>query len=362
VTGPVVVNGRFLTMQQTGVQRYARNLLERLPSHVPTGVLVAVPPDRLVEASPEQIDEVVYSHRWHGPRGHAWEQLALPRLVRRSGPDAVLLSPANWGPVRTRRQVAVFLDIAPQLHPELFRAGYRAMSSVLTPALVRRCGRVGALCGAVARDLVERFDVDPARIDIMEPGVGAPFDSWLERNPGSYGGTRPYCLMVGGHDRRKNARWVLRWWPEVHAELGMELVIATRGRATGRFADDLAGVRGVSVRMDPDDEELCELYAGAMCLLWPSLYEGYGLPLLEAMSVGTPFLATDVGAARDLAIEGSQVLPLEPAAWIGQLRLWLTEGTGPLREASVLRARTRSWDATAAAAAASLAALAASDP
>jgi glycosyltransferase involved in cell wall biosynthesis len=349
-----VVNGRFLTMQTTGVQRYAGELLRYLPAHTEGQVVVAVPPGHLIDGRDhDRLADIAMTPRWHGPRGHAWEQARLPALVRRAGANAVLLSPAHWGPVRVRRHVALFQDIGPQLYPEYFTRGYRAWSGVLTPLMVRRCARLAVSCPAVSADLCRRYHADAARIDLVPPGVGAPFDRWpiddLARR------SSDYCLMVGGHDRRKNVRWVLDWWPSVHAELGLHLVVTTRGGSTVRFSDEIGAVAGVTWRIDPSDEELAGLYAGALCLLWPSVYEGFGLPLLEAMAVGTPFLSTDTGAARDLALEQGQVLPLDQSRWIDQLRGWANVGLGSLRADSVACARALTWDATGQAAAASLA-------
>jgi alpha-1,3-rhamnosyl/mannosyltransferase len=67
---------------------------------------------------------------------------------------------------------------------------------------------------------------------------------------------------------------------------------------------------------DPSDDELARLYSGSQALLWPSLYEGYGLPLLEVLACGRPFISMDTGAAGELAVAGSCVLPPDLDAWL----------------------------------------------
>jgi glycosyltransferase involved in cell wall biosynthesis len=158
-----------------------------------------------------------------------------------------------------------------------------------------------------------------------------------------------YCLQVGAHDPRKNVDFLLGLWPEVRARTGLELHVTQRPSATAIRLQALEErSAGVVVHVDPTDEELAGLYAGALCLLWPSHYEGYGFPLLEAMAAGTPFLSTDVGAAAELAVDpGEQILPLDRDAWVQRIEAWSRGGVGRLRRESAARARTRTWDATA---------------
>ncbi|MGH9168502.1 MAG: glycosyltransferase, partial [Acidimicrobiia bacterium] len=111
---------------------------------------------------------------------------------------------------------------------------------------------------------------------------------------------------------------------------------------------------GLRLHDDLDDRGLADLYAGALCLLSPSHYEGFGLPLLEAMATGTPFLAAEAGAAPELAVEASQILPLEAQAWVEALRSWSSADLGDLRRAVRGRAHAHSWDRSAALLAASV--------
>src|SRR5438128_2631201 len=116
------------------------------------------------------------------------------------------------------------------------------------------------------------------RFTEIPPGVGEPFTSWPLDTPGSV--PRRSCVLVGAHDPRKNARFLLDLWPEVRRRTGLELHLTCRSFVTTRPAAPRAQVAdGLIEHIDPTDTELVKLYAGALCLLWPSLCEGYGLPL-----------------------------------------------------------------------------------
>jgi glycosyltransferase involved in cell wall biosynthesis len=349
VSKPIVaVNGRFLTMETSGVQRYAREILGRLVGRLEADLRVIVPPDRVFEGEDPALADSATSSAWHGAGGHRWEQIVLPRLARRSNAD-LLWSPCNWGPLAVHRQVPVVHDIAPLKTPEYFTPAYRALARVLTGTIVRRALLVVTPSRSVRVDLRQRFALGEEEVEVVPPGIGPPFDSAplddLDSRPGTY------CLLVGAHDARKNVEFVLDLWPEVRARTGLELHVTRQRLVTTRrqLAVTSSARSGVVVHFDPTDAELATLYANALCLLLPSKYEGYGLPLLEAMAVGTPFLATDVGAAGELAPDPErQVLPLDPELWRRQLEEWHEAGLGGLRDASARRARSQTWEAAAA--------------
>ncbi len=339
----VAVNGRFVTQQVTGVQRYAHELVTKLASTEGARVVMLVPPDEMALLEPGQHTPHQLDPRWWGAAGHRWEQTVLRRLFRRSG-ASVLLSPCNWGPLTLRPQLPVIHDLYPLLRPAYFDRGYVRWARLATPLLVRVTRRVGVTSHAVREQLVSRLRVDPARIDVVPPAVGPPFTEHplgdLSSPPADY------CLFVGGDKAQKNLAFLLEFWPEVHQRLGLELRVTERAVAS-RMAAEIGNVAGVVRVSDPSDEELVDLYAGALCLLWPSLAEGFGIPLLEAMAVGTPFLSADVGAARELAVVPEQVLPLDPARWVAQLEAWRSSDQSELRSMCAERARRATWERSA---------------
>lgn len=335
----VAVNGRFVTQPVTGVQRYAHELVSRLAEESGFRVVLLVPPDRIVELRPGGATEAVLDERWSGGRGHLWEQTSLPRLVRRVGAD-LLLSPAGWGPLWVRGQLAVIHDLHPITHPEYFVPGFVRWTKVATPMLAHVPRRIGATSLHVQAQVVEHLRVRAERVDIVPPAVGSPF---VDGALGDVAARRPrHCLFVGGDKEQKNLPFVLDLWPEVHRRTGLELVVTERAVAS-RAGLDVPMQAGVRRVQDPSDAELVDLYRDALCLVWPSRAEGFGIPLLEAMACGTPFLSTDVGAAAELAIDPGQVLPLEPRRWVDQLVAWAADDPVELRRRGAEVARQATW-------------------
>lgn len=339
----LAVNGRYLTQPVTGVQRYAREIVDRLADASGWQIRVIIPPDRVVDLQPGESAPAELDERWWGGKGHLWEQRTLPRLFRRSGAE-LLLSPAGWGPLLLRRQLVVIFDLHPLMHPAYFVKGFVWWTRLATPFLTHIPRRVAVISDHVGHQVESRLRVDGGRIDVVPPAVGPPFLDWplgdLTDQP------KGYCLFVGGDKEQKNLAFVLGFWPEVHRRLGLELVVTERsvGSRVSTTVVDPPGVRRIA---DPSDDELARLYAGALCLLWPSMAEGYGIPLLEAMACGTPFLSADVGAARALAVEPGQVRALDPKLWMEQLTAWKQDGTADLRRRGADAAKSATWERSA---------------
>jgi glycosyltransferase involved in cell wall biosynthesis len=296
----VVVNGRFLGRSITGVERYAGEITRRLEGRIrvcrpPTGV--------------------------HGARGHLWEQIRLPRLAR----GALLWSPANTGPIATARQVVTVHDVAPLDHPEWFDPRVSAWYRWLLPRLVKRVARVITVSRFSRNRLIERLGVSEDRVVAIPNGVGAKFhpssSEEVTRVMARYRLTAPYLLMVGSLEPRKNFDIVARAWDETGRALdGVTLAIVGNTRPTLKTAVPdraLGWVRRLDAVVDAD---LPAIYTGAIGLLMPSLYEGFGLPVLEAMACGTPVMAARAGALPEVAGDAAVLVdPLDPSSVAGGL-------------------------------------------
>lgn len=282
---PLVINGRFLTRPTTGVERYARALLPLIARRWPDSRIIVPRASGPVDnAGLEVVHQGIGS-------GHWWEQSALPAALRKGD---VLLSPANTGPLRVRRQVLVLHDLAFLHDAEWFDRRFVAWYGFLLPRLVRRCARVIAVSPTMQAEVARTFALPPERITTVPafPNV-APVNGRPEALP-----ARPYLLLVGAHDPRKRADQVLAWYRQLHAP-PFDLVLV--GRMHRAFAAvPLYPLHNVHVLGEVDDATLAALYAHALALVHASVYEGFGLPVLEAMALGCPVIAHELPVLRDL--------------------------------------------------------------
>lgn len=359
-----VVNTRFVNMRTTGVQRSAREIVGRLLAEDPGGgeFRLVAPPSPGLSAEGDPAPWPV-ERRGRLRRGHAWEQLELPGTVRAAAPDAVLYSPMTSGPVAVTRQVLTVHDLFPIEHPEWFSRAFSAWYRVLLPVLVRRVAFVVANSEHTRRGVLERFGVPGWKVVTCpfaqdERFAPAPAGD-LERFRAERGLPERYVLTIGSIEPRKNLGTLVAAWGRTQArERGAKLVVA--GGVGRKEIFNLASLPGTATSSeDPTvvrvgffpDEELPLLYAGAEAFALPSLAEGFGLPILEAMACGTPVICADATAMPEVAGGAARLVePLDAEAWTDAIDAVLDdpEGRRRMSAAGLRRAARFSWDKTAA--------------
>jgi glycosyltransferase involved in cell wall biosynthesis len=252
--------------------------------------------------------------RWEWVRG---EQQLLPRLAARVGVD-VLHSLASTAPARGRfRRVVTVHDLIYRIYPEA-HVGLRARGmSVLVPLAARRSDRIIAPSHSTRDDLIRLLEVPAAKIDVVPEGVsvdvvaGTPEGELRARYNFS---DRPVVLTVSAMRPHKNLRRLLDAWALLPVERRPLLVLPAY--STQHEADLRAHAAELGVSTDTrfvgwvPAADLEGLYRLASCCVFPSLYEGFGLPVLEAMARGVPVACSDRGALREVA--GDAALIFDP--------------------------------------------------
>ncbi|MBX5470205.1 MAG: glycosyltransferase family 4 protein [Thermoleophilaceae bacterium] len=325
MSAPVTIDARAAVRRQIGgVERVAIELSERLPALAPGRYAVARPPRAL-------------AHR----AGHAWEQVVLPLRARGS---KLVYCPANLAPAADRRAVVVVHDLAPLRHPEWYGRAYAAWQRALLPVIARRARHLVAVSEFGRRELVELLGIDPARVTVIPDGVGERFRPGAPK-PTALELPRPYVLAVGTRIARKNLA-ALDAAARMLRARGIDLVAAGAGRAYMR-AEREPPARPLGYVAERD---LPGLYANAEALVMPSVYEGFGLPCLEAMAAGTPVVAADRAALPETT-GGAALLadPEDPEAFAAALERLLDDAElrDRLTSAGLARARELTWDRAA---------------
>jgi len=259
-----------------------------------------------------------------------------PLVLGREAEADVLHCPTYRGPMRATRPLVVTVhDLAVFRHPDAFNRWTRTYSPRLVPRVLAAADRVIAVSEFTKRELVELLDVPGEKIRIVPNAVD---DEFTSDGPAAEG---DYVLAVGTLEPRKNLPRLVDATKRSDVELR---VVGARG-----WGGVEVGGNGVRWLGEVSDAELARLYRGALCLAYPSLYEGFGIPVLEAMACGVPVVTTR-GTAMEEVANGAAVLvdARDPAEIAAGIERAAAERDRLVRR-GLERARAFRWDAVAAA-------------
>jgi len=339
------VNGKFAAQRTTGVQRVAERLVQALDTQVVGPWVLLCPPG----AELPRLQRI--EARTVGIRGlplHLWEQLVLPIAAR----DGLLVNLAGAAPAFARRQVCMLHDAAVFDHAEAYTFGFAVWYRWLFRRLARTAQALFTVSSFSRERLALHLGLAAARITVVPNGSDhldavAPDDSVLARH--GLLGLR-YLLAVASANPTKNIATLVAAFAGLPPDAARRLVIV--GGRNGRvFADNAADDPPGVVRTGPlGDAPLKALYQNAVALVFPSLYEGFGLPPLEAMTCGCPVAAARAASIPEVC--GDAVLYFDPLS-VDDIGAALRRILGDealrarLRKAGAIQAAPFNWGAAA---------------
>jgi glycosyltransferase involved in cell wall biosynthesis len=332
----IVIDADVLGRQRTGDETYVAGLLTQLPAVADDLELAAV--TRRADLIPAGVEAVELRARSQPLR----MAVRLPLLLRRLGPRLAhflhVVPPAWRGP-----SVLTVQDLSFEHFPDVMNRADRFFFRTFVPRAARRADRVLTGSEWTKRDLIERYGVAEERIVVTPYGFDPSFGPDGPRRDGP-----PYVLFVGALQERKQPELALLAMTAVDRDVrlvfagpdrGLEAELRANAR-TYRLEDRVEFAGHVS------RDELASLYRGAQALVFPSRYEGFGLPALEAMASGTPVVATRSSSIPEVTGDAAILVEGDPTALAAGIERAIAE-RDRLRAAGLERAARFSWAETA---------------
>lgn len=298
----IVINARFLTQQTRGVQRFAEQISLELAS-LRDDLVFVTPANITRHETAERLNARVIGHN----RGHLWEQLDLPLWLLRNGRPP-LVSLCNTAPLAYANQIVTHHDITYVRYPESYSRAFRLLYCNIMPLLLRRTRALMTVSEFSREEISAHYGYPFDKISIVPNAVAEAFRPFCAS--GCHEPT-PYLLAVSSHNAHKNFARMVNAFLSLQGFDDVQLHIV--GDAHGVFAGlnaDLAQHPRIRLLGRLTDEELVEQYQGATAFVFPSLYEGFGIPPLEAQACDCPVIAANSASIPEVL--GRSALYFDP--------------------------------------------------
>lgn len=291
----IAVNARFLTRNITGVERFAIEISLRLKKIFGDKIVFVAPSNVVQKLYGEKLDvKIIGSHV-----GHRWEQFDLPRYLKNNG-KPLLLNLCNTAPLFYSNKLTVLHDITYIRFPKTYSRAFRTFYKVMMPLLLKTSKYICSVSEFSKQEISSHYKISEKKIKVIYNAVDAKFkptrDSSLKE--------KPYFLAVSSLKESKNFLMILRSFSNA-----AESLADVHLKVVGDLASDsFAGMDLSIYKNDPriqflgrvSDSELVKLYSNAEAFLFPSLYEGFGIPVLEAQACGCPVISSNAASLPEV--------------------------------------------------------------
>ncbi|MBV9132094.1 MAG: glycosyltransferase family 4 protein [Chloroflexi bacterium] len=346
---------RITRPRRTGTENYSLHVLRHLLASDAENAyrlyLSANLPPGLLELSPRATTKLIRLPR-------LWTQLGLSREMLSNPPD-VLFVPSHVLPLATPgKSVVVIYDVGHRFFPRAHGLAEWLYVEWAIRRHVRIASRVISISEASKRDLVRLYGADPNRIDVAYPATAPSFKpaspAEVERVKQHYGLAQRYILHLGTIKPRKNLPRLVRAFAKARLPPDTQLALGGMTTFGGGAVERAVHETGLGKRLRRlsyvPDADLPALYSGAACVAIVSLYEGFGMPALEALACGAPLLIGDRGSLPEIGADAAVVVdPLDVEAIATGLERIVNDNrlSAELRERGPRRAAQFEWPVAA---------------
>lgn len=338
---------RTTASRVTGTERYALELIRALirqnTHHKLTLYFRDKPSDDLLPANEHTTQRVIRFPRM-------WTHIRLASAIWSARPD-VLFVPAHTLPVLfPGNGIVTVHDLGYKHFPDAHTVMQRFYLDITTRYSAQRAALVFADSLATAQDLADFYGTDTKKIRVIYPGVDAPpahYNDVVHK----YDLPRRFFLFIGTLQPRKNIERLVRAYQSYRERVNNPAALVLAGGKGWRYDERwTAGIPGIHLTGYIDEEDKGDLYRLALGLVFPSLYEGFGFPVVEAMHCGLPVIASSTSSLPELVGQAGLQVDPEDAFAIGSAMVRLDQDIElreSLRDAGYRRARRFTWDSAA---------------
>lgn len=298
----VIINARFLTQKLTGVQRFAVEIAKQIKRIKPSVVFVA-PADIIhKELFTELGAKIIGSNK-----GVLWEQVDLPLFLIKSN-KPLLINLCNAAPLFYNNQVITLHDVAFFVNPDWFSKKFVCYYKFLIPRISKKAKLIFTVSHFSKKEIIKYIDTEPQKIKVIYNSV-SDLPGAVEHSV-DYG---RYILVVGSIDKRKNIANLIAAFNLIrHKDFKLIIVGDVNAIFNNKDNESLKSHDDVVFLGRVNDNELAGLYSNALMFVYPSLYEGFGIPPLEAMAYGSPTIVANIDSLQEVCGDASlYVNPLD---------------------------------------------------
>lgn len=301
----IAVNARFLTQPITGVQRYALEISRRIKKLHPETRFFA-PQNIIHREVAAELEAESFGHL----RGHIWEQLELPRQLRRND-NPLLLCLATAAPLYYSRKIVTIHDLSFRHFPHAVSWRFRKLYEAMIPRILSSSLHITTVSDFSKRDICSAYGILPEHISVIANASSFPICA-----ENTHSTTQRTIVAVGSLQPYKNLEFLINAFAIFNRDQRTPYKLKIVGSADKRVFrkipthGDTGDTKNVELTGRIDDQSLLNLYMSAQCFVFPSLFEGFGIPPLEAMACNCPVLASTAASIPEVC--GDAALYFDP--------------------------------------------------
>ncbi len=287
----LTINSRFLTQNITGVQRFAIEISKELKKLLKNKVKFVAPKNIIHKDLAKELDIEIIGNL----TGHLWEQINLPNYLKQNG-IPLLLNLANTAPLFYKNKIVTVHDVAYERFPQTFSFKFRLFYKLLIPNILKTSKHTLTVSEFSKREIYSLYGTNLENISVVYNAVNEIF------KPKKIKTNEKYILAVSSLNYQKNFHSLVRAFNRLNIKTTKLYLVGgiNKNFASTELLSEIDKNSNIIFKGRVDDDELIELYSNAICFVYPSLYEGFGIPPLEAQACGCPVVCSNVASLPEV--------------------------------------------------------------